>query len=1204
MTELAHGYLSLAVSTGGVVSDVQKALSSLQGDAEKAGRDVGAALTRGVAATGGDPFGPQKAALAKYEQQAKQTASAVEKAQEAQAAATRKVALEEQRLVELRESGNAKQSQILAAEDRLAKARSASAKSVLDVAAAEAKAKAAQDGRADALAKLTSAERAAAKAADENSEANKRSERSIRGVVDGLKESVRSFSAKLPNPFAKVPDDARQAGAQSADRMGDGFKANAGRLGDIIKGSVLGGLISNVASQAGAAVVEGFKDSVGKASDLNETISKSEQIFKKNAAAMLDWSSKAPRALGLSQAAALNAAASFGNMFQQLGFAGDKASSMSQQVVQLAADLGSFNNLGTEEVSDMLSAAFRGEYDSLQRLIPNINAARVETEALARTGKKSAKELTAQEKAAATLAIVQKDGAAAAGDFARTSDGMANKSKIVAAQMDQLKTAMGQRLLPVVEKVLTFISDKGVPFLERFGQGFQGLADLLLKGDFTSSFAQAFNLEEDSPAVDVLLRIREAVIGIFDIFAKGDYTGSLSKAFGIEEDSQLVGVLFDVRNGFIWAKEAAVGLYDALIRDDISDSFIFAFQGDADSPLAEFLWHVREGAIAVGDAFVTKVLPAIGSLVGWIRDELLPRLVGVATAVGEWLITVIPIVQQVAATILEKLGPLLPVVQEIFAAIGEFIAVALDNIRSKVEFVTAVIAYVWERWGEDIMAGIRNVMTVVIAIVHPALDLLRDIIRTATAVIKGDWSAAWEGVKSIVQDALRLIVVSVETSPLGIAFGKIMGAAKDAVSTGLKGIRDTWRKIVDVMGGPVKVVEDIVNGLIDAFNKVDSVFGSKHQVKHVDIGWSTAGADVALATGGVMPGYSPGRDVHHFFSPTGGGLHLSGGEAVMRPEFTRAVGSGWVDQMNLLARTRGASGVRQAFGGQAFAGGGIVSLRGHTFTAEFAKRILMAESIAGAMMQITQGGFRPATSYSGTSHQGDALDIAGDGYQRFILPLRMVGIPTWDRAGKGNWIAHAHGVPLPFAGSAAGSGAWQAMDYLVGGDGLGGRDDGPRPGILGDLSGIAINLGELGGSLIDWTKTFAPELSKVKEITSHDMGPWTQMLSEVPGALADAMTDGAKSLLGFARGTRSAPPGLAWVGEEGPELVNFAGGERVWTHAQSMAMTRGSAGVPSELVVVDQDGALIGRMRVEAGRAVADMWGEGTSVARKDVAAV
>src|SRR5699024_10386296 len=63
------------------------------------------------------------------------------------------------------------------------------------------------------------------------------------------------------------------------------------------------------------------------------------------------------------------------------------------------------------------------------------------------------------------------------------------------------------------------------------------------------------------------------------------------------------------------------------------------------------------------------------------------------------------------------------------------------------------------------------------------------------------------------------------------------------------------------------------------------------------------------ARGGVLPGFTPGRDVHNFVSPTGGALRLSGGEAIMRPEWTRAVGgAGAVNSMNRAAM-RGGSGV-------------------------------------------------------------------------------------------------------------------------------------------------------------------------------------------------------------------------------------------------------------------------------------------------------
>lgn len=228
------------------------------------------------------------------------------------------------------------------------------------------------------------------------------------------------------------------------------------------------GAVAGVALAAGGiAVVKFGSDSVRAASDMNETLSKSQVIFGRNASAMEKWASGAARSAGLSKQAALESASSFGDMFSQIGFGQQQAAGMSRSVVQLAADLGSFNNLPTAEVADMMAGAFRGEYDSLQRVIPNINAARVEHEALAATGKATAKELTAQEKAAATLAIVQRDGARAAGDFARTSSGAANQQKIFAAQLENVKIKVGKYLLPVVTKLITWVNDRGFPAFDR-----------------------------------------------------------------------------------------------------------------------------------------------------------------------------------------------------------------------------------------------------------------------------------------------------------------------------------------------------------------------------------------------------------------------------------------------------------------------------------------------------------------------------------------------------------------------------------------------------------------------------------------------------------------------------------------------------------------------------------------------------------------
>lgn len=53
-----------------------------------------------------------------------------------------------------------------------------------------------------------------------------------------------------------------------------------------------------------------------------------------------------------------------------------------------------------------------------------------------------------------------------------------------------------------------------------------------------------------------------------------------------------------------------------------------------------------------------------------------------------------------------------------------------------------------------------------------------------------------------------------------------------------------------------------------------------------------------------------------------------------------------------------------------------------------------------------------------------------------------------------------------------------------------------------------------------------------------------------------------KTPRGYWTGTDGAAPGLAWVGEKGPELINFHGGETVYNNADSMRMAAGLGNVP------------------------------------------
>lgn len=233
-----------------------------------------------------------------------------------------------------------------------------------------------------------------------------------------------------------------------------------------------GSKIKSWAVGVGAAIgaafaVDQVKQFIGAASDLNETISKTDQVFGTAAGGITKWSESAATALGMSQQEALAAASGFGNMFNQLGIGTKESAGLSKGMVQLASDIASFHNVDPTAVIEAQASAFRGEYDALQKFVPTINAAAVQTKALAMTGKDNASALTEQEKALATNALILEGAGKAAGDFARTQDSVANQTRIANAQWKDTQAALGQALLPIMQAFLPLVTKLAAVF-EKF----------------------------------------------------------------------------------------------------------------------------------------------------------------------------------------------------------------------------------------------------------------------------------------------------------------------------------------------------------------------------------------------------------------------------------------------------------------------------------------------------------------------------------------------------------------------------------------------------------------------------------------------------------------------------------------------------------------------------------------------------------------
>lgn len=216
------------------------------------------------------------------------------------------------------------------------------------------------------------------------------------------------------------------------------------------------GAALSVALSAPIALLSGA--AIKAASDLEESSNKVKVVFGSASGAIAAFAITSAKNLGMSQQAALEAAGTFGNLFVAMGIGQQKAADMSEGILTLASDLASFNNIKPEEALEKLRAGLVGETEPLRTLGVNLTAAAVETEALAMTQKKAASELTTADKAMASYALILKQTKTAQGDFARTSDGLANQQRIVTAQIADMAAQMGKNLLPFVLSVTSALS--------------------------------------------------------------------------------------------------------------------------------------------------------------------------------------------------------------------------------------------------------------------------------------------------------------------------------------------------------------------------------------------------------------------------------------------------------------------------------------------------------------------------------------------------------------------------------------------------------------------------------------------------------------------------------------------------------------------------------------------------------------------------
>ena len=362
---------------------------------------------------------------------------------------------------------------------------------------------------------------------------------------------------------------------------------------------------------------------------------------------------------------------------------------------------------------------------------------------------------------------------------------------------------------------------------------------------------------------------------------------------------------------------------------------------------------------------------------------------------------------------------------------------------------------------------------------------------------------------------------STDWGNMGTRFGEVVTNLVDTVfpgfQTGLQKVKDfagaivegfngDWSKLKNYALDPINwIIEHVINGALKtAWDAVVAVIpGLKPWggIAPIDMGQNNdgngqgGGFNKPLAgyyTGGIIPGYTPGKDTTV--------IGVGGGEAVMRPEWTRAMGADYVHQMNAAARQGGVDAVKQRM--QYFNTGGIVE----SMTSAVQEKFPGMQMTSG--LRFTDNGYHSkgmAADFSdGTASTPAMRQLAGWIADNFAnRTIELIHDPFDRNIGAGNPVGDGYGFYGAGTMAEHNNHVHWAADGLLGGGGAVGSADGG--GILGGARRV------LGGAVSSARSAAAAAFDRAAAAIGSSIPDFgSSMMGQLPksafNGIKDAMT--------------------------------------------------------------------------------------------------
>jgi len=911
-----------------------------------------------------------------------------------------------------------------------------------------------------------------------------------------------------------------------------------------LQNAILGG--------AGAAgLVYALKGAIDAASKLEEATGKFSVVFKGLEGDAERWSTGLIDSYGLSERAAKEYLSSMQDLLKPMGMVAGEAGKMSDAAVKLAVDLGSFNNLKTEDVLRDIRSAMVGQYEPMLKYGAVLKASTVAQKALEMGLASTVKELTAADKAMASFQLITEASGDAMGDFARTSDGYANSMKILEGRIEDLKATIGAIVIGPVTDMVQKLSEwvkanddllkQDVPrYIELVGNaaklayGFvRDLADGFYR--FLKIAENLYILTEASRgSVDAIKELWKRMGEGKDISSllSQELNGMLGifSGSGVSGGSGLIDnwlYLSRVVDGYATVVPKATGGTNNL-GNDVDKA------GDAAKKAKkEFkdLWQEVDSYMDIAQKQIDleeKMLELAKDMVdSW-------QLKAEAVSDTQWAMD----------SAIEQEREYARVQRELFLASGDFFS------GMKLGWQEVLAAQV--KWAEQGMILVKKFVTMTEYTLGESMF----------SAIKGDWEGMRDAWQQLLDDLLRMATNIVAKIIIEFAKVKLFGGASS------------------MFGG---------GGLLSGGSGPASSGPASSGLSSILSGASVPAGYAAMQMGATSAAVNSGAVVSAeagHIAMSGAGASGSGGAAGLGayagPAFAAFVVAGVVTGIagmmkidkdkqitNLLAKERekynlGSPEFRQLTEEirktQEFAVSGDMAALDIKMAGQYD---YAKEGLYGKSFDVLMGHLKGTLAGEGGGDNEVAVDIVTNLVDNASVPLQekmealgMVGTTGgWTSDATISMIAEMIDTGIP----------WNQINDTLAQYGV--EDDDIIKEIIGHYTDEGMTLEDLQYML---KESGVPEellrtINATVDPVVADRGSFNnfQMGYSGPDHL-DVFIHEA-----YATGGTPSPGTLAWVGEQGPELAYFPNGGRVWSHGESMNMANSSGGGNAGPIIVN-----------------------------------